>query len=166
MIGKHIWFRQATVFAVLVAVIFSAGMTRTPADRPAVPGPDDRCPVCGMLVEPYPAWLAQLRLADGTTLFFDGPKDMFKYLQAREKYRPEKADVELVGGFVTSYYDTSAVPLRDAHFVLGSDVKGPMGDELVPHRTLEEAREFLLDHGGSGIVVADEVTPELLTTMR
>lgn len=166
MIEKHIRTRHVLVVLALAAVILSAAMTGTPANTPATPQPDDRCPVCGMLVEPYPAWLAQLRLADGTTLFFDGPKDMFKYLQARDKYRPEKAEIEIIGGFVTSYYDTSAVPVDEAHFVVGSDVKGPMGAELVPHRTVEEAQEFLLDHGGGGIVSADEVTRELLETMR
>jgi nitrous oxide reductase accessory protein NosL len=30
--------------------------------------------------------------------------------------------------------------------VIGSDVLGPMGHELVPHDSSEEAREFMADH--------------------
>jgi hypothetical protein len=49
--------------------------------------------------------------------------------------------------------------------VIGSDVLGPMGHELVPHDSSEEAREFMQDHKGRRVLRFEEVTPELLKAL-
>jgi nitrous oxide reductase accessory protein NosL len=46
--------------------------------------------------------------------------------------------------------------------VIGSDVVGPMGHELIPLRTREEAEEFQRDHQGKRLLCFDEVTGPLL----
>ena len=58
----------------------------------AVPKPSakDKCPVCGMFVAKYPDWLAAVRFRDGSHVFFDGAKDMFKYLHDPEEIRSRK----------------------------------------------------------------------------
>jgi nitrous oxide reductase accessory protein NosL len=66
---------------------------------------------------------------------------------------------------VTSYYDLEPVDARTARFVVGSDVLGPMGAELVPFATDADAEEFRMDHAGSRTVRFGEVTRELLTTL-
>ena len=68
--------------------------------------------------------------------------------------------------FVTSYYDREAIRARDALFVIGSDVLGPMGAELIPHASREAAEEFRRDHGGSAILGFDEVTREILVRLN
>ena len=50
-------------------------------------------------------------------------------------------------------------------YVLGSDVLGPMGHELVPHEDEAEAKEFMADHKGRRIFRFAEVTPELLDAL-
>jgi nitrous oxide reductase accessory protein NosL len=119
-----------------------------------------------MFVSPYPEWVAQVVLADGTVVFFDGSKDLFVYLADRGRYLPDTRTVAIEAVFATSYYDTEFVPAREAYFVVGSDVLGPMGHDLVPHATREEAEEFMKDHGGTRIVGFDDVTPALLRSMR
>ena len=42
-----------------------------------------------------------------------------------------------------------AIDGRSAHYVVGSDVTGPMGKELIPFATREAALEFSKDHGGT-----------------
>ena len=54
---------------------------------------------------------------------------------------------------------------QTATYVIGSDVLGPMGHELVPHGSAEEAREFLQDHRGRRVLRFDEVTPALLKAL-
>lgn len=134
--------------------------------RPRPPGDRDTCPVCGMFVAPYPEWTAQIVFADGSVVFFDGGKDLFTYLADRDRYLPAKRTLGIEGIFVTSYYDTEFIAARAAHYVVGSDVIGPMGREPVPHATREEAEGFLEDHGGSAVVGFDDITPELLRSMR
>lgn len=129
------------------------------------PGPSDRCSICGMLVAPYEAWVTQLHFADGSVAFFDGSKCLFRFLLTREADEG-RGEPAVSGGYVTGYYDLKPVSLDQAWFVIGSDVTGPMGPELVPLRTREEAEEFLADHGGRSIVRSSEVTLDLLATLR
>lgn len=129
-------------------------------------GAKDVCAVCGMFVARHPEWLAQVTYGDGSEAFFDGPKDLFKYLLAPERYAPAKAGVGKTAVLVTSYYEGAAIPARQAFYVVGSDVTGPMGAELVPHRSLEDAEEFVRDHHGERIVRFDDVTPELLNDLE
>ena len=132
---------------------------------PRKPGEQDKCPVCGMFVAPYPGWVAQVVLDDDSAVFFDGSKDMFKYLLDQDRFAPDKRQLKIVATFVTSYYEGEAIAAATAFFVIGSDVNGPMGSELVPHRTREEAEEFLRDHKGEKVISFDEVTTELLRSL-
>lgn len=129
-------------------------------------GKRDVCAVCGMLVARHPEWLAQVIYEDGSEAFFDGPKDLFKYLLAPERYGREKHGVAVSAVLVTSYYEGAATPARQAFYVMGSDVAGPMGADLVPHRTIEDAEEFARDHHGERIVRFDDVTQELLSELE
>jgi nitrous oxide reductase accessory protein NosL len=130
---------------------------------PAAPGEKDRCPVCGMFVAPFRNWVAAAVLADGRTLFFDGPKDLLRFRFDPVRYRsaPEK----IAALHVTDYYTLRLIPAGEAFFVIGSDVLGPMGHELVPLATREAAESFRRDHGGD-IVSFAEITPATLPGME
>ena len=126
------------------------------------PGPKDTCPVCGMFVSLYPDWVATVLYKDGHAHHFDGPKDLFKYLLNLPKYAPGHAQTDIAAMGVTDYYNVSRIDVRTAWYVIGSDVLGPMGHELVPLTTQAEAEEFQRDHQGKRIVRFDEITPALL----
>jgi len=132
---------------------------------PKSPAKDSKCPVCGMFVAKYPDWVAAARFQDGSAVFFDGAKDMFKYLFDLKKYNPGKkqTDIEMIQ--VTDYYDLTPVNGFEAFYVLGSDIYGPMGRELIPFAKEEAAREFLKDHKGKSLLKFQEVTPALLKTL-
>jgi nitrous oxide reductase accessory protein NosL len=51
---------------------------------------------------------------------------------------------------------------RKAFFVIGSDVYGPMGRELIPFFTKEDALVFKKDHNGTRILVFEQVTPAVI----
>jgi copper chaperone NosL len=129
------------------------------------PSPGDKCPVCGMFVAKYPDWVAAIRFRDGSAVFFDGAKDLFKYYFDLAKYNPSKkaGDIEKVQ--VTDYYDLAPINGQEAFFVVGSDVYGPMGRELVPFAREDAAKEFLKDHKGKATLKFKEVTPALVKTL-
>lgn len=82
---KRIVVLSALVFFSLTAV------TAIAADpKPLKPAKKDKCPVCGMFVYKYPDWVAEIIFKDGTVLFFDGAKDLFKYLFNMKKYETVK----------------------------------------------------------------------------
>lgn len=132
-----------------------------PVDTPA-PNVDDTCPVCGMFVAKYPAWVATVRYQDGHLHHFDGAKDLYKYLQDLPRWAPGHRHEDIQTIAVTEYYTLTRIDAREAWFVIGSDVLGPMGHELIPLETLEDAEEFMRDHQGVRILRQDEVTTELL----
>ena len=152
-------------FAASIVLVPSSSGAPSQSVEPRQPVERDACPVCGMFVSPHPEWLAQIVFDDGSVLFFDGCKDLFKYLVARDRYAPDKRGIDPAHIFVTSYYDGPPLPARDAYFVIGSDTHGPMGVELVPHPTAEAAEDFLRDHNGSRVVRFDDVTAELLDSL-
>jgi len=56
---------------------------------------------------------------------------------------------------VTEYYSTKLMKAEEVYFVGGSDVKGPMGDELVAIRGRDQAETFLKDHAGKKLLQFD-----------
>ena len=126
------------------------------------PGPRDTCPVCGMFVAKYPEWVGTVRYKDGHAHHFDGAKDLFKYLLDLPKWAPDHRleDINAIG--VTEYYGLTLIDARQAFYVTGSDVLGPMGHELIPLASRADAEEFMRDHEGRVILQFDQVTPEML----
>jgi len=129
------------------------------------PGPKDKCPVCGMFVAKYPDWVATAQLAGGSRAVFDGPKDLFKFLLDPGKFLPGRTREDVKAVIVTDYYALAPLDARAAFFVLGGDVLGPMGRELVPFAKREDAEEFRRDHHGKEILTFDEVTPDLVRSL-
>jgi len=144
-----------------IPVIFALTSIVAAADGPPPPGPKDRCAVCGMFVAPYPNWVASLVEADGTRRFFDGPKDLFRFLARNGAEVEDKAEI-----WVTDYYTAKPMHAKDAVFVLGSDVLGPMGVELVPLGSAALAEEFRKDHGGESPLTFGEIDASVLKALE
>lgn len=129
------------------------------------PGERDVCPVCGMFVAKYPYWIATTRFRDGRAEHFDGAKDLWKYLLDMPRWARGRTreQVETIG--VTSYYDGEMIDATAAVYVVGSDVYGPMGHELVPHPVEADAKEFIVDHKGKRSLRVDGITLALLANL-
>jgi copper chaperone NosL len=151
----------------LATALLMLGLSLAWSEGPQLPtpGPKDTCPVCGMFVALYPDWVATVLYKDGHAHHFDGPKDLFKYLLNMPKYAPGHTRTDIAAIGVTHYYSVTKIDAHTAWYVVGSDVLGPMGHELVPLATQAEADEFLRDHKGKRIVRFDEVTPALLENL-
>ena len=126
---------------------------------------ESRCPVCGMFVAKYPQWLTQVNMSDGSGEVFDGVKDMMAYYFSPQQFGAAKG---ITAGevFVRAYYSQDWVDGKKAIYVIGSDVNGPMGHELIPFAGQAEAESFFKDHHGSKIYSFSEITPELIEALR
>lgn len=146
-----------------LAVIPLVLIAKARAGGPAFPDPGQRdlCPVCGMVVSKYPAWSATVVYKDGHAHHFDGAKDLFKYLFDVPRYARghRAADIARIG--VTEYYELKRIDARRAWYVIGSDVMGPMGHELIPLASRADAEEFKGDHQGRRILRFEEVGRDL-----
>jgi nitrous oxide reductase accessory protein NosL len=121
-----------------------------------------KCPVCGMFVAKYPQWAAMIREPGGAEYYFDGVKDLMKF-----HFDPTSFDGsrDLEGRteiFVTDYYSLRAIDARSAWYVVGSNVFGPMGNELVSFGAEKEAAAFLADHAGDQVLPFAGITRDLV----
>ncbi|MBF0247358.1 MAG: nitrous oxide reductase accessory protein NosL [Alphaproteobacteria bacterium] len=156
--------RRLFVSAVIAALmVMNAPFARAAELDIQVPAPRvmDACPVCGMLVAKYREWVATVVYKDGHAHHFDGAKDMFKFLFDMAKYGDghTPGDIERIG--VTEYYDLRKIDAKGAFYVVGSDVTGPMGHELVPFASRADAEAFLADHRGVRVLEFPDVTAGL-----
>lgn len=142
------------------------------------------CDVCGMLIE------GAGKYGPNGQVFFDGDHlrdddGPAHYDSVREMYvdifTQHRRNIEAVAVFVTDYsafdYDVEErrgdsyitgsldaktfVSADDVVFVVGSDVRGAMGEELLPFSERGDATHFVEAHGGR-IVEAGDVTAELV----
>jgi nitrous oxide reductase accessory protein NosL len=130
--------------------------------KPIKPTPKDKCPVCGMFVAKYPDFLAEILYKDGSSAFFDGTKDMFKYYLNLKKYQPSKKISDIDSIYVTDYYHLTLIDGLSAYYVTGSDIYGPMGRELIPFEKEADAKEFMKDHQGKSVLRFKEITYEIV----
>lgn len=144
-VAKYLWMGQDE----------SEGFT----DSSQIQVPKDvKCPVCGMFVAKYPKWVAKISFTNGHAHYFDGAKDMFKYYFEPQRYMGKHSQADFKDIEVTNYYTLEGVDAKEAYFVIGSNVYGPMGHELIPFSTLKEAQNFEKTKFGKEILRFDEVT--------
>jgi len=118
-----------------------------------------------MRVGIYPDIVAEIIFKDGTYAVFDGAKDMFRYYLNMKKYNPSKNVNDIDSIYVHEYYDLCIIDGRKAYYVVGSNVYGPMGRELIPLRTEEDASAFKYDHKGT-ILRFGDVTEAVLKSIE
>jgi len=152
--------------AIMTAALGQATPALAEVSQAPRPGPEDRCPVCGMFAHKFEAWVASIVFADGSAVFFDGPKDMFRYYLRPEEYQRGEKAKDFAEIYVTDYYTTESIPARRAFFVVGSDVMGPMGKELVPVGSAEAAETFRRDHKGERVLAFDEIELSDISTLE
>ena len=121
------------------------------------PAAKDKCPVCGMFVARYPEWIAEVVFADGTYAVFDGAKDLFRFTADAARFLPAAKGKQVRAIFVMDYYSLEPIDGTAAFYVVGSDILGPMGRELIPFQERPDADAFLADHKGTRVVGLEEV---------
>ena len=121
----------------------------TTAQMPPPPA-DAKCPVCGMFVAKYPKWVTMIQDNHGTNFYFDGVKDMMKYY-----FKHPKEAKKII---VQDFYTLQPIDAKKAFYVIGSNIYGPMGYELIPFRTKKDAAVFKKEHYGKAILTFDAIT--------
>jgi copper chaperone NosL len=157
--------RSCLVIAILLMLACGSIPCSAEATFPAYTT-KDKCPVCGMFVSKYPEWVASITFKNKQTSFFDGAKDLFIFLQNPQKYSPKTRDMEISSIMFKDYYSLKPVNAKKALFVIGSNVYGPMGKELIPFERMEDAKEFMKDHKGTKILRFGEINQAVLKSLE
>ena len=123
---------------------------------------DAKCPVCGMFVSKYPKWVAQIEVSQKHSHYFDGVKDMMKFYFNPSKFKHNHKVEDISQMLVTDYYTLNAINAKSAFYVVGSNIYGPMGEELIPFKTKKEADNFSKSHFGKKVLKFEEIKEEFL----
>ena len=123
---------------------------------------DSKCPVCGMIINKYPKWVAFIE-ESGKKHYFDGVKDMMKFYIFDADFPYDRSKIEEIK--VTDFYTLKGIDAKEAFYVIGSNIYGPMGEELVPFETKEEAQNFMKDHKGKKIIEFKDITPKVVMAL-
>jgi nitrous oxide reductase accessory protein NosL len=115
-----------------------------------------------MFVAKYPDFVAEIVFKDGSYAVFDGAKDMFKYYLELSRHNPAKTPSDIRSIYVTGYYELQPADAAQAFDVIGSDVYGPMGRELIPFVAEGDAMEFMKDHAGKQVLRFGDITAEII----
>ncbi len=118
-----------------------------------------KCPVCGMIVSKYPKWAAKM-IENGRKHYFDGVKDMMKYYIFDVDFPYDRSKITAIK--VADFYTLDAINAKDAYYVIGSKLHGPMGNEFIPFVSKESANNFIKDHGGKKIIRFKDITPKMV----
>jgi nitrous oxide reductase accessory protein NosL len=156
-------------FVILIAIVqFSILTPDVQADSQAtdILSSQIRCSVCGMHIANHSKWLAQIHYDNlGDTRFFDGVKDMMVYYFNPEKFKDTPPGM-IRDLFVKDFHSLAWLSAKESFYVVGSEVRGPMGDELIPFGSKDAAEAFLKKYNGKEIVTFEQITPELIESLR
>jgi nitrous oxide reductase accessory protein NosL len=141
-------------------IYYLQNQEKSDTKRNLIPPKDARCPVCGMFTAKYPKWTAYIQAQKGEKLYFDGVKDMMKFYFDPQRYHHDKEVFTQIE--VTDYYTLEALDAKKAYYVLGSNIYGPMGEELIPFKTKADAQHFKAQHHGKFIHTFDTIQEKFL----
>jgi copper chaperone NosL len=160
----------------IITVISASGIVARAADLLELPDGSkldlsQKCPVCGMTIGGKEGQgvtvsfkdgrvatfggVAAAVFRDGHVVGFEGARCLFIYNSVPQKYGVGIKDI--TRQFVTDLTSKKLIDLTKAFLVLGSNVKGPMGYDLIPFATKEEANKFAAENDGKWIVQLHEV---------
>jgi nitrous oxide reductase accessory protein NosL len=125
-----------------------------------------QCPVCGMPVggvlgagSTYSylddrvvgfAGVAAVVFKDGHAVGFEGARCLLIYNKVPKRFGINPADI--TRRFVTDFSTRKLIDVTNAFLVLGSTVRGPMGFDLIPFSSADEAEKFEAKYNGKRLV--------------
>jgi len=141
-------------------VLFLTSEDKNTSSSPLIVPKHAKCPVCGMFIAKYPKWVAIIEMQSGKKLYFDGVKDMMKFYFDPQQFHHKKEALKNI--LVSDYYTLKSIPAKDAYYVIGSNIYGPMGEELIPFKTKADAVHFKMEHHGKKVITFDTIEEKFL----
>ncbi|MEF8852600.1 MAG: nitrous oxide reductase accessory protein NosL [Haloarculaceae archaeon] len=163
----------------VLAALAGCGSGDGDAPEPVTLTTDDSCEVCGMVIPNHPGPSAEVFYADRRPSGHDNPArfcstwEAFQYDFDRDwsvevfyvtDYSSVDWSLSEAGGdrLISTHPEASAfVDAETVTFVVGSEIKGAMGRDLIAFSDRADAESFRDEYGGS-LAGFDDVTPETI----
>jgi nitrous oxide reductase accessory protein NosL len=138
----------------------SQAMVKQPMEIPE----NATCGKCGMYPARYPRWQSQIIFNDDTMTPFDGCKCMFNFIFAMDKFDQKHSKNDIAVAWVKDFNTGKWLNAEDASYVVGSNMMGPMGKELIPFADQAAAMKFHEGQGGT-MMKYEDINPEVMKTL-
>ncbi len=122
-----------------------------------------KCPVCGMFVAKFPKWESMIVTQNNQKYYFDGVKDLMKFYFDPKRFHQKDEKIKEI--LVLDFYTLNPIKAKNAHYVIGANIYGPMGNEFIPFKTEKDAQSFKKEHLGKSILTFDKITEELVYSL-
>lgn len=154
--------KSIQIFIALAALSFITPSAQAAENFAVQPiAKSERCPVCGMYPAHFPQWHTQIVFKDGEHSSFDSAADMFRFIHNMTKYDKKHVAADIGKIFVPAYDKGGWLDARQAFFVAGSTVQGPMGSDLPAFASRGEAIRLSQKSGGK-VFSFDQITPAVV----
>lgn len=115
-----------------------------------------------------PTWASKISFSNKKEAFFCSPKSMLEFYFNKNKWIlfDAKTVEDLEQLLVIDYKTLEVIDASKAYFVYGSNKTSPAGDDLVPFKTLEEAKNFEAANNGKRILRLSEISRALIRLLN
>ncbi|BBO91441.1 nitrous oxide reductase accessory protein NosL [Desulfosarcina ovata] len=130
------------------------------ADGQMVMSPSDRCPVCAMFPARRPDSAAAMTLTSGETFYFCSNGCLLRtWLRPGAYLGRDRSEIDRL--VVWDYFSGRPIDARNAVWVAGSDVIGPMGPAIVALEDSGQLDTFNRRHHGKTVFRFDQLNDDL-----
>jgi nitrous oxide reductase accessory protein NosL len=137
-----------------IAIIYFIGVSKEMAFAEKKERP--KCPVCGMYADMDTLWVTEIELKDGTKYQFESPVHAFSFYLQPEKFTDGKVKRSQITHFkVREWFTGELMEAESLHFLAHSQMKGPMGMDLVPIKDEAKGKELEKKYKGRLIHFGD-----------
>ncbi len=119
-----------------------------------------RCAVCGMFADMDTMFMTEVVLKGEKRAYFESPRHALMFYFEPEKYSNSVRKEDISHILVRDYITGRKAIADTMMFLIDSDVKGPMGKDIVP-LSKENAKGFQKKHGGR-LLKFGELNPEVV----
>ena len=160
-ITKHQSFSLHYVVISLVAtLLLLGGCSTTSSTGPRTIEAHKTCPLCGMYPARYLRFQCQIVFQDGTYEAFDSTAGLLVYLHFPEKTGLRLKKIHNI--YFKDYRTEKWIQAPNTFLIIGSDVMGPMGAEILPTNNHREAKKMNEEENGKEIVSFNRVDRQYL----
>ena len=118
---------------------------------------EDTCSICGMPIHKHLRFATGIEIKDGAAFYFCGTQCLIRAWLKPEIYIGVPKE-NLKTSVVTSYFNGENLNGKNAFFIMGSDVMGPMGPSMIALATEREKEAFISRHGGTSVFGIDSIS--------
>ena len=120
-------------------------------------------PVYILPLKKYDKWLCEAELKNKKKVQFVSVKSMMQVAEHEEYFKKHgvlSAGIDKL--YVQDFNTGRKIDASKAFYVFGSRIVGPHGDDLIPFASEENAKLFMMKHGGTKILPYAKLTKGLI----